>query len=146
MSIDTSYATGATSTATSGIASTAGGTLDQQAFLNLLVAQLRNQDPSAPMDSSQLMAQTTQLATMEQLTTLTDTSREAFALQMRVAAASLVGQTVSWTDGEGVTHSGVVDAVDYAGSVPVVTVGDQKIPLDQVASVTRTGTSAEDES
>ncbi len=146
MSIDTSYATSATSTATSVTATTASGTLDQQAFLNLLVAQLRNQDPSAPMDSSQLMAQTTQLATMEQLTTLTDTSREAFALQMRVAAASLVGQTVSWTDAEGVTHSGVVDAVDYAGSVPVVAVGDQKIPLDLVGSVTATGTFTKEES
>ena len=146
MSIDTSYATSAPSTATSVTATTASGTLDQQAFLNLLVAQLRNQDPSAPMDSSQLMAQTTQLATMEQLTTLTDTSREAFALQMRVAAASLVGQTVSWTDAEGVTHSGVVDAVDYAGSVPVVAVGDQKIPLDLVGSVTATGTFTKEES
>ncbi len=146
MSIDTSYATGATGATASTTATTPSGTLDQQAFLNLLVAQLRNQDPSSPMDSSQLMAQTTQLATMEQLTTLTDTSREAFALQMRVAAASLVGQTVSWADAEGVTHSGVVDAVDYAGSVPVVTVGDEKIPLDQVATVTRTASSTDDES
>ena len=54
------------------------------------------------MDSSQLMAQTTQLPTMEKLVELADTSRESFALQMRMAAAALVGQQVTWTDADGV--------------------------------------------
>ena len=138
MSIDTSYTTGTAATATAGTTASAGKELDKQAFLELLVAQLRNQDPSSPMDSSQLMAQTTQLTTMERLIELSDTSREAFALQMRVAAATLVGQTVSWTDAEGATRSGVVGSVSYAGSVPTVTVGDDEIPLDQVATVRRT--------
>lgn len=142
MSIDTSYTAGTarTSGAAGGTGSTAGAgkDLDKQAFLELLVAQLRNQDPSSPMDSSQLMAQTTQLTTMERLIELSDTSREAFGLQMRVAAATLVGQTVSWTDGDGAQHSGVVGSVSYTGSVPTVTVGDEEIPLDQVATVRRT--------
>jgi len=143
MTVDTSYTSG-TSLYSGTTPSTAKNELDQQAFLQLLVAQLRNQDPSSPMDSSQLMAQTTQLSTMEQLTELTSTSREAFSLQMRVAAASLVGQTVSWTDADGVAASGIVDAVAYSGSVPVVTVGDQQIALDQVASVARTAAGAPD--
>ncbi len=143
MTVDTSYTSG-TSLYSGTTPSAAKSELDQQAFLQLLVAQLRNQDPSSPMDSSQLMAQTTQLSTMEQLTELTSTSREAFSLQMRVAAASLVGQTVSWTDADGVAASGTVDAVDYSGSVPVVTVGDQQIALDQVASVARTAAGAPD--
>lgn len=138
MSIDTTYATGATGYGTTATSS-ANGTLDQQAFLELLVAQLRNQDPSSPMDSSQLMAQTTQLATMERLVEISDTSRESFALQMRVAGAALVGQTVSWTDAEGTVRTGIVDAVSYAGAVPTVTVGGEEIPLDQVGTVTRTG-------
>ncbi|WP_019136073.1 flagellar hook assembly protein FlgD [Cellulomonas massiliensis] len=141
MSIDTSYTAAAGGAA--GTTGTAPATkdLDKQAFLELLVAQLRNQDPSSPMDSSQLMAQTTQLTTMERLIELSDTSREAFGLQMRVAAATLVGQTVSWTDAEGAEHSGVVGSVSYAGSVPTVTVGDEEIPLDQVAAVRRTAAS-----
>ena len=136
MTIDTAYATAATSTTAT--SSSSGSSLDQEAFLQLLVAQLRNQDPSSPMDSSQLMAQTTQLATMERLVEISDTSRESFALQMRVAGAALVGQTVSWTDADGEVRTGVVDAVSYAGAVPTVTVGDEEIPLDQVATVTRT--------
>jgi flagellar basal-body rod modification protein FlgD len=129
-------ATGTTSTGTTSASTAGNGELDKQAFLDLLVAQLRNQDPSSPMDSSQLMAQTTQLTTMEKLVQLSDTSRESFALQMRMAAASLVGQQVTWTDADGGGHSGSVSGVSYAGAVPTVTVGGQTVALDAVSSVT----------
>ena len=52
-------------------------------FMNLLVTQLQNQDPSSPMDTNQMIAQTTQLAMMEKLTDMTTTSQENFSLQMR---------------------------------------------------------------
>ncbi|MDF2917484.1 MAG: flagellar hook capping protein, partial [Microbacterium sp.] len=42
-------------------------TLDSEVFLQLLVAQMKNQDPSSPLDTNEMMAQTTQLAMMEQL-------------------------------------------------------------------------------
>nr|WP_232229805.1 flagellar hook capping FlgD N-terminal domain-containing protein [Cellulomonas bogoriensis] len=112
--------------------------MDKEVFLALLVAQLRNQDPTAPMDTSQMMAQSTQLATMEQLTALTDTSRESFALQMRVAASSLVGQQVSFVDADGTTHTGVATSVSFEDKVPVVTVGDRKVPLDNVSMIRAT--------
>ncbi|GIG22624.1 flagellar basal body rod modification protein FlgD [Cellulomonas chitinilytica] len=136
MSIDVSFL-GATSAAgATGSSGKASNELDKQAFLDLLVAQMRNQDPSSPMDSSQLMQQTTQLSVMESLQELTSTQREAFALQMRMNAAQLVGQQVTWTDADGATQTGVVSAVSYAGSVPTVKVGDQDVTLDAVASVT----------
>ena len=132
-------AAASTGTATASTAA-APGTLDKEAFLKLLVAQLRNQDPSKPMDSSELMAQTTQLSTMEQLTALTKTSQESFALQMRMAAASLVGRQVTYADESGATVTGAVTSVSYAGSVPTVTVGDKVVALDAVSSVTAPAT------
>lgn len=115
------------------------GTLDKQAFLELLVAQLRNQDPSTPMDSNALMAQTTQMASMESLTELSTTSRESFALQMRAAAAALVGKNVSYSNGTD-TITGAVTAVSYVGAVPTVTVGGKEIPLDSISTITAPGT------
>lgn len=109
--------------------------MDKETFLNLLVAQLRNQDPSSPMDTNEMMAQSTQLASMERLTELTDTSRESFGLQMRVAASSFIGREVSWTDADKVKQTGVVSAVDFSDSVPTVKVGDKSIPLDAVSEV-----------
>ncbi|MDO8122164.1 flagellar hook capping FlgD N-terminal domain-containing protein [Isoptericola sp. b490] len=109
--------------------------MDQQSFLTLLVAQLKNQDPSSPLDTNEMMAQSTQLASMEQLTALADTTRESFALQMRIAATGLVGQQVSYADSDGVTHTDVASGVSFAGKTPMVTVGDATVPLDSVRSI-----------
>lgn len=112
--------------------STAKKDLDGETFLNLLVAQLRYQDPSAPMDTTQMMAQTTQLASMEQLTTLSKTMTESFALQMRTSAAQFVGSEVAYLDAEGNEHSGLASAASFASDVPTVTVDGVAVPLDAV--------------
>lgn len=111
-------------------------TLDAEVFLQLLVAQMKNQDPSSPLDTNEMMAQTTQLAMMEQLVTLADTFTESFALSMRQTAAALVGKTASYVDADGVTQSGVVTKVSFENSVPSVTIGDTTVPLDAVSGVT----------
>jgi flagellar basal-body rod modification protein FlgD len=109
--------------------------LGKEQFLNLLITQMRYQDPSQPMDSSQIMAQTSQMATVEQLTELTSTQREAFALQMRLSASGFVGQQVSWTDAQQVTQTGTVASASFAGPVPVLDVGGKQVSLDQVGLV-----------
>ncbi len=73
---------------------------------------------------------------MESLSEIQASSREQFALQMRMASADLVGRQVTWTDAAGTTQTGVVSTVDYAKSVPVLKVGTAEVPpLDSVASV-----------
>ncbi|KYJ98342.1 flagellar hook assembly protein FlgD [Microbacterium sp. CH1] len=110
-------------------------TLDSEVFLKLLVAQLTNQDPSSPMNTNEMISQTTQLASMEQLTALASTSTENFALSMRQTAAALLGQEAQYVDADGVTQKGVVTAVSYAGAVPTVTIGEKSIPLDAISGV-----------
>lgn len=137
--IPVSYIGGSTADATAATTSTPSKTLDKDTFLKLLVAQLSNQDPSSPMDTSDMMAQTTQLSMMESLSEIQASSREQFGLQMRMAAADLVGQQVTWKDADGKTQSGVVSGVDYSASIPTLTVGQTQLPLDSVASVTPAG-------
>lgn len=110
--------------------------LDSETFMTLLVAQLKYQDPSSPMNTNEMMAQTTQLASMEQLTKLATTMSESFALQMRTSAADLVGKDVSYLDADGTLVTGNVDAVRFVGEVPTVLIGDLEINLDAVAQVT----------
>ncbi|MET0302809.1 MAG: flagellar hook capping FlgD N-terminal domain-containing protein [Microbacteriaceae bacterium] len=109
--------------------------LDGEVFLNLLVTQLRNQDPSSPMDTNEMLAQTTQLASMEQLTALAGLTEESFSLQMRGVAATLLGSEVDYTGDDGEVVTGVVTAVSYRDSVPTVTVGDTQIRLDGLLGV-----------
>lgn len=109
--------------------------LDGEMFLQLLVAQLRAQDPSSPMNTNDMMAQTTQLASMEQLTSLTNVNQENFSLQMRMAASGLIGKQVGYTDAAGAAHTGIATAVSFAESVPTVTIGDKTIRLDAISGV-----------
>ena len=112
--------------------------MDGEMFLQLLVAQLRAQDPSSPMDTNAMMTQTSQLASMEQLTTMSNLTQESFSLQMRVAASSLIGKEVTYVGSDGKEVKGIATAVSFADSVPMVTVGDKSIRLDAIAGVTTT--------
>lgn len=112
-------------------------TMDSEVFMKLLVTQLQNQDPSSPMDTNQMISQQTQLAMMEQVTNQTTTANENFSLQMRIAAANLVGKQVTYTDAaSGQLITGTATAVSYAQSVPTVTVNGKEVNLDVISGIT----------
>ncbi|HEV7624797.1 MAG TPA: flagellar hook capping FlgD N-terminal domain-containing protein [Amnibacterium sp.] len=108
---------------------------DSQMFLKLLVTQLKNQDPSSPMDSTQMISQTSQLASMQQLTSLNSATTESYNLQMRSAAANVLGKTVSWTDAAGTAKTGVATAVSFSGTTPSVTVGADTVALTALTGI-----------
>lgn len=110
-------------------------TMDSEVFMHLLVTQLRNQDPSSPMDTNQMISQTTELAMMEQLTTMAGLDQENFSLQMRTSAAALIGRTVSYAGPDGVAVTGVATSVSFVKSVPTVTVGGKEVQLDWISGV-----------
>lgn len=113
-------------------------TMDSEVFMKLLVTQLRTQDPSAPMDTNQMISQTTQLSMMEKMTELSTTSTENFSLQMRIAAAAIVGKQVSYSDAGGTSHVGTATSVSFAGSVPQVKIGGVDVALDTITGITST--------
>jgi flagellar basal-body rod modification protein FlgD len=109
--------------------------MDSSVFMSLLVTQLKNQDPSAPMDTTAMIAQTTQLAMMEKLTQLAADSAQGLGVQQRAAAAALVGSTVTYLVGDGTTATGTASAVSYTQPTPTVTVGDASIPFDSILGI-----------
>jgi len=109
--------------------------MDGDLFMSLLVTQLQNQDPSSPMDTNAMISQFTELAMMEKTDALAATSAEGFSLQMRMAAASLIGQAVSYTGDDGQDVSGTARSVSYAHGVPTVNVDGTDVPLDSISAV-----------
>ena len=87
---DTPYKTGAYT-----VESNDKNTLSMTGYFQLLAAQLQNQDMSNPMDNSELMAQMTQMAMVQSLTTMTDAMKNSTAVNTQTYAASLVGQEVT---------------------------------------------------
>jgi len=58
------------SSSTSATATTHKTSLDQDAYLKILVAQLNHQDPNNPMDDKEMTAQLAQFSSLEQLTSI----------------------------------------------------------------------------
>jgi flagellar basal-body rod modification protein FlgD len=134
MTIDNVAATG-----TSFYASTAARTpkqkFDSDMFMTLLVTQLRSQDPSSPLDTNEMIGQTTQLASMEQLTQLSTVSQASYGLQVQMAAASVIGREVTYNDADGVAQTGIASAVAFDGQAPTVTVGGSTVLMSAITAI-----------
>ena len=110
-------------------------TMDSTVFMDLLVTQLKNQDPSSPMDTNAMINQTTQLSMMEKLTQLATDSAQGLSMQQRAAAAALIGKAVTYLAADGSTGVGTPSSVSYTGSAPTVTIGGASVPLDAVTGI-----------
>ncbi len=71
--------------------------LDKDAFLQLLVTELKYQDPTSPMDNKEFISQMSQLSTTEQITNMSQSFQNMVDSQMslqKLNAAGLVGKNV----------------------------------------------------
>lgn len=110
--------------------------LGKDAFLKLLVAQLRYQDPSNPTDPSTFMNQTAQLSMVEKIESMVSSSNEATLAAQTQTAVSMVGKQVSWTDTDGKSVlAGPVSAVTLLSGVPKLRVGNFDLDLSQITAV-----------
>ncbi|WP_432830399.1 flagellar hook capping FlgD N-terminal domain-containing protein [Dactylosporangium sp. CA-092794] len=112
-----------------------GGDLGKDAFLKLLVAQLKYQDPSKPMDNSEFLAQTAQFSTVEKLTDLAGVEQSLLTAQLQLGASSLIGRSVTYTDKEGKAQTGLVTSAKFAGTTATVHVGDADVALADITEV-----------
>ncbi len=115
-----------------------GAEATQDRFLKLLVAQLKYQDPTAPTDSAQFMAQTAQFTQVEKLGEIANM----LSAQQLIGASALVGRTVTYHDANGVSQTGVVTKTKLNGdSEPTLVVGNTDVQLSKVTEVQRTSDS-----
>ena len=111
------------------------GGLDSDAFLQLLVAQLRFQNPMEPTDGTALMQQTAQFTTVETLQAIADAQEQLMGFQQVSLALGLVGQKVYAVDATGGQIEGIVDGMRFTTEGPVLEIGDAEVPLANVLSV-----------
>ena len=113
--------------------------LGRDAFLQLLVTELANQDPLNPMEDRDLIAQLAQLSTLEQMTSM---NAELEVLRL-IQATGLVGRTVDALTFDGSRVVGEVTEVAFAENEPLLVVGDSLISLDNLLRVLATEPEAE---
>lgn len=86
-----------TSTSSGSTTGTKNQALDQDAFLKLLITQLKNQNPLSPQDNTEFVSQLAQFSSLEGISNLNDTVTSlASGMQSSQAlqASALVGRTV----------------------------------------------------
>jgi len=135
MTVEAVTATGGTSLHSTAPAAKPKQTMDSEMFMHMLVIQMKNQDPTSPMDTNAMIGQTTQLAMMEKLTQLSSDSGQGLSLQMRTAAAALIGQKASYNGADGSSVTGVVNSVSFSGSSPSVVIDGRTVDLTALTSV-----------
>jgi flagellar basal-body rod modification protein FlgD len=96
--------------------------LDKDAFMKLMIAQLQHQDPTAPQDSTQMMAQVSQMTMVEQITNLATTAAAQAKDAKLARSEALLGRTVTYVDKDKASVSGVVEKVDTSGDTPRLTI------------------------
>ncbi|MEK1929065.1 MAG: flagellar hook assembly protein FlgD [Pararhizobium sp.] len=122
----TSTTTTASTTISSSSTDAASASLNYDSFLKLLVAQMKNQDPTEPMDSSEQIAQLATFSQVEQ-TIKTNTNLESLLARTSLSEANaVIGKTVTSADGE---TTGVVKEVKlYSdGIIAVLENGDELV-------------------
>ena len=101
--------------------------LGQEEFLNLMIAQLQNQDPFEPMENGNFLAQMAQFGTVsgiQELQQSFESLSSSLVSNQALQAASLVGRQVLAPTGVGVLEEGggLQGSVDLPAASPEVSV------------------------
>ena len=104
-------------------------------FMQMLIAELENQDPTNPMSNEDLM---TQLATMSQLQSTQDLDSALMANtnnQQLSIASSFIGANVTGTDSNNKAVNGVATQALLQNGTAYVAVGSSLVPLANITGV-----------
>ena len=107
--------------------------LGRDDFLKLLITQLQNQDPTAPMEDKEFIAQMAQFSTLEQMTNMSNDFRSLSSVLGSGRAMQMLGRAVEIVAGDAIVN-GVVEEVT-GGEFPQVLVNDRYYDLEQVSRI-----------
>jgi len=102
------------------VASAAKG-LGKDDFLKLLMAQLANQDPTAPTDNQQFVAQLAQFSALEINRQQSEKVDQLLNMQAADQAVGLIGRQVEVRNALGGSSVGTVAAISFRSGEPLLT-------------------------
>ncbi|MCA8980853.1 MAG: hypothetical protein H6831_11795 [Planctomycetes bacterium] len=122
--------------------------LGKDAFMQLLVSQMRNQDPLSPTSNEDFIAQLAQFSSLEQMEELNGNILGLAVLQQSNAlmaqltdSAALIGKEVQYIDPtSGDELTGNVTSVKIEDGLAVLNIDGEDVPLGNVTEITGSGT------
>jgi flagellar basal-body rod modification protein FlgD len=112
--------------------------VSMDAFLQLLVTQLRNQDPLEPMSNEDFLTQLAQFQSLDEQMKATASTRSLLLAQSLASASALVGKTVTAVQ-EGYEITGRVDKVVVLDGQVNLVINGLAVTLEEVIEVSGEG-------
>jgi flagellar basal-body rod modification protein FlgD len=104
--------------------------------MKLLIAQVRYQDPTKPIDSTQFIAQTATFTQVEQMQKLAESQAKALSFQQVLLSSALIGREIAAVDEvTGQVVAGQVTSVNLDGATPSVVVQGMDVPIDKIDQI-----------
>lgn len=118
-------------------------TLGKDAFMRILVTQMKNQNPLEPLKDTEFIGQMAQFSSLEQLTNLNQAMNQFVGLQGKQSLtehADLLGNTVYWeqeVNGQLQSGDGIVKALSIKNGELIVELEKDniKVPIDTIQRI-----------
>lgn len=105
-------------------------------FMQLLVTQMRNQNPLDPIKDADFIAQLAQFSSLEGIEKLNSNFDQMLALQQFTGGSNLIGKTVQYQLANSQTPSqGTVSGITIQDGAVNLIVGGARVPLSAVNSM-----------
>jgi len=115
------------------------GALGKDDFLNLLVTQLRYQDPLKPLEDKEFIAQMAQFTALEQTQNMNKTLSNSQAFSM--LGKYVTAETTDEDTGETSTVEGIVSNVKLSDGKAYITINNQEVLAEKVTNVSESSSS-----
>ena len=113
--------------------------MNQDDFLDLVVAQMTNQDPLNPRTDTEFIAQMAQFSALEQSKTMQSDMASLRKEQQLLQANAVLGRTVELKDDMDQLITGTVSAIQLDAGTPKIVVNGQSYDLSTLLSVRSAG-------
>ncbi|MBM3990012.1 MAG: flagellar hook capping protein [Planctomycetes bacterium] len=117
--------------------------LGKDAFMSLLVTQMKNQDPMEPTKNEEMLAQLAQFQSLEEMSELNDNivglavlQQSNAVLEQLTSSSALIGKDVRYVDPDTEVETwGRVDAVRIDDGIAKLQIGGKNVPLGNVLEI-----------
>ena len=104
-------------------------------FTNLLVTELKYQDPDDPVSNTDMTSQISSMAMVQGMSQLNTSFSQVLQLQTLLSSASLIGRQVQYTNSDGQSVQGLVQSVDTSGNSINLTIDGTDVPTTSVTKI-----------
>jgi len=109
--------------------------VDNNQFMLMLMAQLKNQNPLDPTSDKDMLSQMTQLNSLQELQNLSLVMSQVSQANQASYAASLIGKTVKVALDNGETKEGLVNGTSVTNGQMELQIGEEAFPLGSVIEI-----------